>query len=91
MVLMHSGRFAARYPFTCPFVCYSGCRYSADTSSERQAGALVIRDCKSVEKEKDQKMSALVTADKPGGGSFVCGLRWLSRHSPLRGYAVAPE
>ncbi len=25
--------------------------------------------------------------DKPGGGSFACGPRWLGRHSPLWGYS----
>ena len=31
------------------------------------------------------KPDGLFRENPPGGGSFVCGLRWLGRHSPLRG------
>ncbi len=34
---------------------------------------------------EEQRSQTAFSSETPGGGSFVRGLRWLGRHSPLRG------
>ena len=46
-----------------------------DRGATKPAGSLL----------ENPSAAAEALADKPGGGSFVCGPRWLGRHSPLRG------